>query len=385
MTRVSDFALHGAVLVDAPALRELRDALSGLAELPGAASSIVQHPDWVLFELESRSDGTELHVVIVRDEAGTIVGYAPFLAAKTTTRIAMGKHAFPLHHGRTLRLLGAQAVAAPARRDEVERVIAQVIKDEPGARVVHLQEAELPSMLANRLTEGRAAFTCREANLLAQVKWIIEPQESLASYLAKMKSKSRKNLFRRVRNVYSTLGPETHLRIVETPEEVDEYCALMNQVYPRSWHADAQVIDWQLPARRELFRQLATRQQFIGHLLMLGGRPIAYVHGYRLGDRYLLDDIGYDEEFGKLGVGLALVFEAIQDLIERNPRQLVDFGYGDNQYKRVLGTRQTSCGSLYAVRGLWARACFNMITPLRWAYSVARRIQRKRDDATAED
>ncbi len=383
MTQVSGVALHGTVLVDAAALRELRDELASLAELPGAASSIVQHPDWVLFELDSRRGGTVPHVVIVRDEAGAIMGYAPFLAATTTTRIAVGKRALPIYHGRTLRLLGAQAVAAPAWRDDVERIIALVIRSEAAVRVIHFQEAALPNTLAERLGQGRGGFTRCRANLLDQVNWVIEPQESLDAYLARFSSKSRNTLSRRVRNAYKKLGAEAHLRIVETPDDVDEYCALMNEVYARSWHADALAIDWQLPARRNLFRQLAANQQFIGHLLMLGTRPVAYVHGYRLGGRYLLDDTGYDEEFGELGVGLALVFQAVQDLIGRNPTQLVDFGYGDNQYKRILGTRQSPCGSLYAVRDLRARACFSMITPLRWMYDAARWMRRKRGSTTA--
>ncbi len=124
----------------------------------------------------------------------------------------------------------------------------------------------------------------------------------------------------------------------------------MNQVYARSWHADAVTIDWEQPERRALFARLAAKGQLVGHILMLGDRPIAYVHGYRLGGRYVLDDTGYDEEFSSLGIGSSLVFQAIQDLIERHPGEVIDFGYGDNQYKRVLANRQTRAvlSTLYA-------------------------------------
>jgi CelD/BcsL family acetyltransferase involved in cellulose biosynthesis len=193
-----------------------------------------------------------------------------------------------------------------------------------------------------------------------------------------MDSKRRNDLTRRLRSVYKKLGEQAQLRIFDAAEQVDEYCALMNQVYARSWHASAQAIDWQLPARRQLFVRLAEEGRVIGHVLMLGGRPIAYVHGYRLGGRYVLDDTGYDEEFASLGVGSALVFQAIGDLFERYPGETIDFGYGDNQYKRVLANRQMPCGSLYVVRGVGASARFALVKPLRWAYRFARGVLARR-------
>lgn len=367
------------IVLDQPAeWRAHRDELARLAEQPGAASSIVQHPDWVSFELEWRGSAASLHVVIASNDAGRIIGYAPFLLEQHHARVALGGRHVPIYHGRTLRLLGSGVVALPRDRPHVDRLIADALRRDRTARVVRIQETCLPNSLAAALSTGRTGFATIEANLLDQLNWTIQPQESVAAYLAAMESKRRNDLTRRLRNVHKKLGEQAHLIIFDAADNVDEYCRLMNQVYARSWHADALAIDWERPARRRLFARLAQADQVIGHLLMLGSRPIAYVHGYRLGGRYVLDDTGYDEEFASLGVGSALVFQAIQDIMERYPADVIDFGYGDNQYKRVLANQQTPCGSLYLVRGINARTRFALIDPMRRLYRRLRQMQRRR-------
>ena len=367
-------SLRCKTLDDIGALITDRDALARVAEMPGAASGIVQHPDWLRAELEARGRMASPQVVVANDAQGRIVGYAPFLLEHRTAHVAFGKYPVPIYRGSALRMLGSRVVAAPHQHAAVERAIASTIKRDNAIRIIRIQETLLPNTFAGALSNGQHRFTSTTVNLLEQINWTIEPQLSLETYLAGFGSKSRNDLTRRLRKVYKKLGETACLRTFEAPEEIDEYCRLMNRVYARSWHACAQPIDWELPARRNLLCRFARDNHFVGHLLMLGDRPVAYVHGYRLSGHYVLDDTGYDDEFASLGIGSSLVFQAVQDLIERHPGERIDFGYGDNQYKRVLANRQTSCGALYLVRGFGPRVCFLSVGPLRLAYRGMRTL-----------
>lgn len=375
MTVASEAAASCMLLDDAAALRGCRDELAQLAETPGVASSIVQHPDWLLFELQSRGPSVTPCVVIARHPDGRLLGYACFLNEISVARIAFGAAHVSIYRGGILRLLGAGVVARPDERAMAEQIISASLRQDPALRVLRIQETELPNPLATALSHGAGRFSAVHSHLLEQINWTIPPQASLATYLAQLGPR-RKKLAYAQRNVYKKLGPDAQLRVVEAAADIDDYCRLLNEVYANSWHAGERPLDWELPARRELFRQLAQAGQLCGHLLMLGTQPIAYVHGYRLAGRYLLDDTGYDEAFAALGIGSVLVFQAVQDLIERHPDEVIDFGYGDNLYKRVLATRQTPCGSLYLVRGLGARALFSLIAPLRWSYRRLRGVRK---------
>lgn len=359
-------------LIDtATALRACRDELATLATGTGAASSVVQHPDWVAFELALRAAASP-HLLVARDATGSVRGYAPLLATALHARVGIGKRHWGIYRGTGLRLLGEGIVAGAADRHAVTLAIARAIAADAGVRVLSIQETRLPNPFAEALAAANRHFTPVAINLLEQTNWTLLPPPTLAEYLASLDGKRRKDLHRRVRNAYKQLGDTAELRRFDTADAMPAYARLLNTVYARSWHAASAPIDWEQPDRLALFRKLAATQGVIGHLLMLGERPIAYVHGYRLGGRYLLDTIGYDEEFAPLGIGLALVFEAIQDLLERFPGEVIDFGYGDNQYKRVLGNHREPCGSLFLVRGLRARASLGLVRPLRRTYLVAR-------------
>lgn len=365
------------VLDSAKALRQRRDELAQLAEIRGAASSLVQHPDWLLFELESRGAAASPHVVVASDSTGRILGFAPLIAHQHDARLPLGDRHLSIYRGRALRLLGSGVVASPANRKQAEDAIASALRRDRTVRVLRIQETELPNSLALALSRGVQRFAVVPFNLLDQLSWAIPPQSSAAAYVAAMDAKRRGDLTRRLRNVYKKLGEQGELKIFDAPANMDEYCRLMNQVYARSWHAKALPIDWEQSARSEFLVRLAEGQHVIGHLLMLGSRPIAYVHGYRLGGRYVLDDTGYDEEFAALGIGSALVFQAVMDLLDRYPGERIDFGYGDNQYKRVLAGEQVPCGSLYIVRGVRASTRFRLVEPLRWIYQNMHRMRRR--------
>jgi len=374
MTAPQEARLSCSVIGCAIALAESRTELVRLAETPGAACSIVQHPDWLAFELAWRGPTTMLHLVLASNGLGQVIGYAPFLAeAVHNVRLSLGSRRVLLYRGKVLRMLGDGVVALPADRELAEQLIAGALQRDGDIRVVRIQESDLPNSLARAMGQGQRPFATVSMNLVEQVARSIAPQASSAAYLAQLDGKRRNDLTRRLRNVYKKLGGQTVLRIFNEPDQVVEYTALMNRVYARSWHAEVLPIDWEMPERRALFRRLAEDRHWIGHLLMRGERPVAYVHGYILGARYVLDDTGYDEEFASLGIGSALVFETVLDLLDRYPGVTIDFGYGDNQYKRVLADRQRECGSLYLARGMWPRLGLSMVSLVRWGYRQAKR------------
>ena len=356
------------------ALRSLRDELAHVAELPGAASGIVQHPDWIEYEVVSRHDGTVPHVIVVRDGEGRVAGYAPLLAIDHTARLDVAGRRVKLYRGAALRMLGAGVVASDQERGIVELLVSRQLAGDPSVSVVRIQEADLPNRFAMALSHG-GGFRTVAAHLLDQLHWSIDPQTSSEAWLAAMDKKKRADQTQRVGRAYRKLGGDAALRVFDRGEDMAEYCRLMNEVYARTWHHDDLPTDWEAPERVALFQRLADAGQLIGHIVLREGRPLAYVHGYRIGGTYLVDDLGYDEEVAKIGIGSVAVFQAVKALLDRFPGERISFGYGDNQYKRLLSTRAEPCGSLYVVRSTRATAGFHMYAPVRWLYRGLHRVR----------
>jgi|GEM_PF-1470420 len=361
------------------ALRGARDEMAALAETPGGCDGIVQHPDWIAYEVESRDDGTAPHVVIVRDSAGRMVGYAPLLAVNHTARLDLAGRRVRVYHGAALRMLGAGVVAAADERSTVMLAVVRQLHGDANVRVMRIQESPLPNPFAQALGSG-GAMRVVPANLLEQVQWTIQGQPSSEAWLSQMDKKRRTDLTQRVGRAYRKLGGDAALHTFDTPEAMPEYCRLMNEVYARTWHHDDLPTRWDEPLRIALFQKLAASGHVIGHIVLREGKPLAYVHGYRVAGTYLVDDLGYDEAIAKVGIGSVAVFQAIKALLDRFPGERVSFGYGDNQYKRLLATHSEPCGSLYVVRSTGATAGFHAYAPVRWLY---RGLHRVREDMRA--
>ncbi|MGF6496025.1 CelD/BcsL family acetyltransferase involved in cellulose biosynthesis [Luteibacter sp. 621] len=368
-----------SILHTLDALRSARDEMAALAETPGGCDGIVQHPDWIAYEVESRDDGTAPHVVIVRDSTGRMVGYAPLLAVNHTARLDLAGRRVRVYHGAALRMLGAGVVAAADERSTVMLAVVRQLHGDANVRVMRIQESPLPNPFAQALGSG-GDMRLVPANLLEQVQWTIQGQPSSEAWLAQMDKKRRTDLTQRVGRAYRKLGGDAALHTFDTPDAMPEYCRLMNEVYARTWHHDDLPTRWDDPLRVALFQKLAASGHIIGHIVLREGKPLAYVHGYRVAGTYLVDDLGYDEEIARVGIGSVAVFQAIKALLDRFPGERVSFGYGDNQYKRLLATHSEPCGSLYVVRSTGATAGFHAYAPVRWLY---RGLHRVREDMRA--
>ncbi|MGN6482486.1 hypothetical protein, partial [Luteibacter sp.] len=242
-----------STLHDLDALRAARDEMAALAELPGGCDGIVQHPDWIAYEVESRDDGTAPHVVVVRDSAGRMVGYAPLLAIRHTARLDLAGRRVRVYEGAALRMLGAGVVSSADDRATVMLAIVRQLHGDANIRVIRIQESALPNAFAQALGKGED-MRLVPANLLEQVQWTIRDQPSSAAWLAQMDKKRRTDLSQRVGRAYRKLGSDAALHTFDTPESMPEYCRLMHEVYARTWHHDDLPTQWDHPARVALFQ-----------------------------------------------------------------------------------------------------------------------------------
>jgi CelD/BcsL family acetyltransferase involved in cellulose biosynthesis len=77
------------------------------------------------------------------------------------------------------------------------------------------------------------------------------------------------------------------------------------------------------------------------NVLLVEGRPAAFLYNYHCDGRVFLMRMGYDPSCGERGCGSALLLSTIRDGIARGDR-LIDFGQGEREHKRRLRTRTES-------------------------------------------
>lgn len=170
-------------------------------------------------------------------------------------------------------------------------------------------------------------------------------------YLGAMSKKTRYNLKRAVKQLESQCNSAMELVCVTQEEQVADFFRALDQVYTKTWQAS--VFGYQprnSPSAESQHRQLAKSGLLRSYLLVCDGIPVAYLRGYQFRGRYYFEEIGFDKARREQQPGTVLNFLVIEDLFRKDSPDYLDFGYGENDYKRILGNIESPAVTATLVR-----------------------------------
>jgi CelD/BcsL family acetyltransferase involved in cellulose biosynthesis len=126
------------------------------------------------------------------------------------------------------------------------------------------------------------------------------------------------------------------VRCYRAESDCDELGGHLVRVWRRSWHGK---LGRQAPPEAAFLREMARLGRLRSYVLMAADAPAATVLGFQHRGTFMDEAPAYDEGWKKHSPGLVLSYLLLKDLFAGDPPRQVDFGFGYNQYKEVLGTR----------------------------------------------
>ncbi len=171
-----------------------------------------------------------------------------------------------------------------------------------------------------------------------------------AEYLAKFSGKTRNGLSRKVKKYIESAGPDP-LKVYRTPDELGVFLAAAATLAEKSYQA--RVFGNQLPNTPEFVahaRQLAAEGRTLGVILEHQGRPACF-WWFTLDHGVLLSEFtGFDSELRALSPGTVLLYLLLPQLFANLAIEVLDFGEGDNDYKRLFATESRRCAEVFWLR-----------------------------------
>ena len=73
------------------------------------------------------------------------------------------------------------------------------------------------------------------------------------------------------------------------------------------------------------------------------------IRGYQFNNVYYFEEIGYDKKWREHQPGTVLNFLAIEEMFVNETPDYLDFGYGENKYKNILGNDESYGNVSYLV------------------------------------
>lgn len=246
-------------------------------------------------------------------------------------------------------------------------------------------DSPLAAPIAAARARGRVGLAPRGPR---QPHWYVRFPAPASAYWRALPGKARYKLRRKAR------GFSHRLVAVTRPEHVADFLAKARWVSERSWQGRR--FGLRVTGSREEIREaarLAEAGALRSYLLEAeDGSPVAFVLGSQWGGLFRHEETAYDTAWAELSPGIVLLFRLLEDLTERDPPRLLDFGAGDAEYKRSFGNACAESGPVAlipragrprraaAVARAWQRADRGARDALRRAgiYDKARRLYRGR-------
>lgn len=248
--------------------------------------------------------------------------------------------------------------------------------DAPGMDCLILPDADVASPLRPALWK-----VTREKHLLYRElaapephRWIRFPQRP-EDYWAQFSKKTRYNFRYRAKHLEHTV------RRIQSPQEIEEFVKLVDELIDRTWQHRRLGLKIDPAQKLELWREIARLGAFRSYLLMQGNRAIAFAMGVQWKRHFTYEDTGYDPEFAVKSPGQVLLYRVIEDLIAENTPEMLDFGYGENEYKRIYSNHETLSGPIMIVRNALLPCMAVRASQLRSAVGRAARVALSRAGA----
>jgi len=158
-------------------------------------------------------------------------------------------------------------------------------------------------------------------------------------FLASLSKSTRTGLTRYLKKVDRDFDGRLRTRRFRKPEDLDEYFRDAELVAAKSYQRGLGAGVRDDPRQRRRAAVAAEHGWFRSHMVYLDGAPIAFCGGEGFKERFRYGIPAYDPEYADYRIGNYVLMKLVEDLCEDPELTLLDFGFGDAEYKRRFGDR----------------------------------------------
>ena len=310
-----------------------------------------QHPDWLSIEIAARDKPGLAPLVVTLHFKGERVGVAPFLLRRWNWPCRFGYWSVARFPVRMAALCG-EGFMAPLDLLAQEAVLRALASARSPVQVVFLESLPVESPLWEAI---------RTSPEVARNFWVYSPAgitprrrirlpDSFDAYLAGFSSDSRNKMRRWAKKLDEACRGGVRLKCVSRREQVPEFLEQVERLSAMSWQGRrlGQVVRG--TDQVEKLCAYADRGWLRCYLLYCGEQPVSFEIGLQADETYHLLQTGYDPDWAKYRPGNVLIYHYLQHLYAENTPEWVDFGCGENEYKRFWGNACHDEANVYLIR-----------------------------------
>jgi hypothetical protein len=310
----------------------------------------LQHPDYVLAELTSGKVESHLNAVLVRDECQRDQCSIGVLLPKTVQTRQVGGLG-PNWALQGLRLAAGRFLGASLSLEQQSRLLNAATHHaaHAGAEFLLIEDLEVATPLHLAVLDVREhqcqLFTTHEF----QPRHFVDFPDSEAAYWSTFSSRSLSK-FRRNLKKFGT----TRLERVTEIDQIPDFLRAAHDISRQSWQSR----QYGLRIRNDetelrLLSALAQNGLLRSYLWWINGQPAAFAVCSQNRGCFRYEEIAYRAEFGQFSPGRTMLHQIVEDLLQHDSPECLDFGGGDAEYKQQFANRSSASGTVWLVPPTW--------------------------------
>jgi hypothetical protein len=177
--------------------------------------------------------------------------------------------------------------------------------------------------------------------------WRMSVPEKIDHFYESRSGRHRRNLQRYIRKFEDEYPGESKYVKYTSESDIAEFIRIAADISSRNYQGALGVGMVDNEETRHRVTAAAKHGWFDGVVLFAGDKPCAFQSGLRYGKVYYTVSIGYDPAFKPYRVGTILFLKVLESLCDDRSIDMIDFYFGDAEYKKHYGTEHWPEASVY--------------------------------------
>ena len=214
--------------------------------------------------------------------------------------------------------------------------------------MVHFSQLET-DLPIYRLLTSTPNFLCRSHFPIVQSHRSMSIPESMDIFYKSCSKKHRGNLRRYIRRIEKEYPEQVRVVRYSSEQELEDVVNAAARISSKTYqNAMGKGLE-DNPKTLSLMETSAKSGWLRTHILFVAEEPCAFQIGLQYGRTYFLEQIGYDPDWKQYNVGTVLFLRVLENLCGNPQIDLIDFGFGDADYKQQYGDKTWPEASVYIV------------------------------------
>ena len=198
-----------------------------------------------------------------------------------------------------------------------------------------------------QLAQTMPGFMCRNHFPRIDPHWVMSVPDNMQLFYKSCSKNNRKQFKKCLRRIAKEF-PGRVIRVSYTREDqMDEAIPIVDQISSKTYQNRLGVGFVDNAKNRSLLTTAARKGWLRLNVLFVDGEPCAFEIWLQFGKTYFGNGIGFDPKWKKLRVGTVLFLKTLDCICTDPTVHLVDFGFGDSEYKQIYCDKQWSEASVY--------------------------------------